>query len=236
MKIKMTWMVAAALVAGLQWASAGDITGKITLKGTPPPEKDIPLDPSCGKLHTAKLKTRLYVVGKGGELSDVFVYIKDGLTGKTFPAATEPLLIDQKGCEYIPYIAGVQAKQKILVKNSDPLMHNVNVQPAVAGNKGSNRAQMAGMKPFEYVFEQPEIMVRYKCDVHPWMFAYVAVTEHPFFAVTDKDGNFTIKNVPPGKYVVEAVHRKTHANYKGVSQEVTVAADGAKADFVIELK
>jgi len=179
-----------------------------------------------------------YVVASDGGLAEVFVYIKEGLSGKTFPVPSEPGVIDQKNCEYVPYVSGLQTKQKLLVKTSDPFMHNVHVQPAVAGNVPSspNRAQMPKSPPFEFTFANPEISLKFKCDVHPWMFSYVSVVEHPFYAVTGKDGTFTIKNVPAGKYTVEAVHRKTHPNGKGISQEVNVGSDGGKADFVVELK
>jgi hypothetical protein len=236
MKMKKQLLMATALLGVFQFAFAGDITGKVTLKGVPKPEVDIPLDANCGKLHPSGLKTRLYVVGANGELADVFVYIKDGLSGKTFPAPAEPALLDQKGCEYVPYVSGLQAKQKLIVQNSDPLLHNVHILPAVAGNKESNQAQMQGSKPLQYAFDNPEIFLMFKCEVHPWMYSYVSVVDHPFYAVTGKDGTFTIKNVPPGKYTVEAVHRKTHPNGKGISQEVNVGGDGAKVDFVVELK
>jgi hypothetical protein len=114
-------------------------------------------------------------------------------------------------------------------------MHNVHLLPK-GGIKEFNRAQMAGQKPFEFIFDEPAVFLTFKCDVHNWMFAYAGVANHPYFAVTGKDGTFTLKNVPPGKYTLEAVHRKTHPSGKGVPQEVTVGADGVKADFVIELK
>lgn len=199
-------------------AAASGIIGKITLKGTPPPERDIAMDANCGKLHTKPPKTRLYVVSKEGELADVFVYIKEGLGGKTFPPAEEPGLIDQVNCEYTPYVLGVQTGQKLIVRNSDPMMHNVHAMPKVAGNKESNKAQMPKSKDFEYTFEKPELFVTYKCDVHPWMYAYVGVVEHPFFAVSRKDGTFQLKDVPAGKYLVEAYHRKAGKQ----TQEVTV--------------
>lgn len=230
--------MASAALASLQIAFGGDLTGKVTLKGTPAAEAVLPLDPTCGKLHAVPLKTRFYLVGADGGLGDVVVYIKDGLTGKTFEVPATPVEVDQKACEYLPYVATVQTGQKIMVKNSDAFMHNVNVQFTDPGNKPANpnQAQMAGSKPFQYSFAKPEVFLKFKCDVHPWMFSYLTVVDHPFHAVTDKDGKFTIKNVPAGKYTVEAVHRKTHPGGKGVAQEVTVAADGAKADFVVELK
>src|SRR5881394_2616049 len=100
MKLNRRCLAVGGLIASLQFVSAGDITGKITLKGTPPPEKDLPLDPTCGKIHPTK-KTRLYVVGKNGELADTFIYLKEGVKGTSFPSA-DPVLIDQHGCEYNP--------------------------------------------------------------------------------------------------------------------------------------
>lgn len=197
--------------------SASGISGKIILKGTPPAERDLPLTPDCGKLHTAVAKTRLYLVGKDGALADVFVYIKEGLNGKTFATPSEPVVLDQVGCEYTPYVVGLQTGQKLLVRNSDPLMHNVHALPKISGNKESNKAQMAKSPALEYTFATPEIFLTYKCDVHPWMYAYVGVVENPFFAVSGKDGTFELKNVPDGKYVVEAVHRKAGKQTKEVS-------------------
>ena len=226
------WLMLAALVASLRIISAGDITGKITLKGTPPPEKDLPLDAQCGKIHPTK-KTKLYVVGANGELADTFVYVKDGLAGKAFPAPEKPALIDQAGCEYTPYVSGVMVGQKILVRNSDPVLHNVHPIPTVAGNKESNVAQMPKGKDLEFSFPKEELFLRFKCDVHPWMFSYVSVMSHPFFAVSGKDGTFKIENLPAGKYTIEVSHRKAGKQ----TLEVEVPATGAKeANFTLEAK
>ena len=103
-----------AVTGLLQAANAADITGKITLKGTPPPEVTLPFDPSCGKLHTQKQTTQFFVVGSGGELADVFVYIKEG--AKPTPAPAQPAVLDQKGCIYTPYIFGLQTQQKLSQK------------------------------------------------------------------------------------------------------------------------
>lgn len=229
-------LTAVGVLGVMQGVSAADVTGKITLKGKPPEEKAIPLDPLCGKLHQQPLKTRFYVVGQDGGLADTFVYIKEGLDGKAAPAATGTAVLDQVGCEYVPYVLGLQTGQKLIVKNSDPLLHNVHVMPnPSSGNKESNKAQPAGFKPFEYAFDNSEVFLRFKCDVHPWMFSYVGVVPHPYFAVTNEKGEFKIPNVPPGEYVIEAVHRKTHPSGKGISQKIKVGPDGGKADFVVEV-
>jgi plastocyanin len=229
-----------ALVAGfatvLQLATAGNITGKVILKGTPPPEKEITQvkdDVNCGKLHTEPVKTRFFVVGAGGELADVVVMLK-GITGKSTGAAAAPLLVDQKGCEYLPYVAAAQTGQKIVVKNSDPTMHNVHPTPVATGNKEDNKAQFPGAPDLTFEFPAAENFLRFKCDVHGWMFSYITIVDHPYYAVTGKDGTFTIKDVPAGKYTLVAMHRK--AAPKGVEQDIEVTADGAKTDFTLELK
>lgn len=232
MKLNRRCLAVAALFASLQLVSAGDVTGKITLKGTPAPEKDLPLDPTCGKLHPTK-KTRLYVVGSNGELADTFVYVKDGLTGKTFPVPEKPILIDQSGCEYTPYVAGAMVNQKVLVRNSDPVLHNVHVIPAVAGNKESNTAQLPKSKDLEYSFPKEEMFLKFKCDVHVWMYSYLSVLSHPFYSVSGNDGTFKIENLPPGKYTIEAVHRKAGKQ----TMDVEVPASGSKqANFTFEVK
>ncbi|MCL4788591.1 MAG: hypothetical protein KJ070_17655 [Verrucomicrobia bacterium] len=230
----------AALAAGLQTATAGDIAGTITLKGTPPPEKPITQlkdDVNCGKMHTEPVFTRFYVVGKAGELADVFVTLK-GISGKSTGPSAPPLVIDQKGCEYVPYVAACQTGQKIVVKNSDPFLHNVHPTPVntAGGNKESNMAQMAGGADLTLVFPAAENFLRFKCDVHPWMFSYVSVVDHPYFDVTGKDGKFTIKNVPPGKYTLVAMHRRAAPAPAGFEKEIEVTADGAKVDLVLDVK
>lgn len=209
MKTYRVLTAAAALAATVQMASAGDITGKITLKGTPPPEKPLPLDPMCGKLHpNSKPTTRFYVTGKDAGLADVFVHVTKGLEGKTFPTPDSQVLIDQVDCEYTPYITSAQTNQKIAVRNSDPLLHNVHPTPAVPGNKESNLAQLPKAKDLLFTFPNPEVLLRFKCDVHPWMFAYVGVVDHPFHAVSDADGAFKLAKLPAGTYTIEAFHRK----------------------------
>jgi hypothetical protein len=237
MKLNQTLAIFASITTALQLATAGNITGKVTLKGTPPPEKEITgvTDPVCSAAHTSPMKTRFYVVGAGGELADAVVMLK-GISGKSTGASAPAILIDQKGCEYIPYVGAAQTGQKILVKNSDQTMHNVHPSPAntAGGNKEENKAQFAGAADLTFTFPASENFLKFKCDVHPWMFSYITVVDHPYFAVTSKDGTFTIKDVPAGKYKIVAMHRK--AAPAGVEQDVEVTADGAKTDFTLEVK
>jgi plastocyanin len=224
----------AALAASLATAAAADITGKITLKGTPPPEKELPLDVMCGKLWEGKSKptTRFYVVN-GGALADVTVSLKE-LTGKSAGASAGPVIIDQVGCEYVPYVTAAQTGQKITVKNSDPVLHNVHPTPVntAGGNKEANKAQMPKGADLHFEFPAPEPWLRFKCDVHPWMFSYVSIFDHPYFAVTGKDGTFAIKNVPDGKYTLVVAHRKAGT----VEKAIEVKGGNVTADFELEAK
>ena len=223
------------VLVGLQLAAAADLTGTVTLKGTPPKEKDItPLkdDPNCGKLHTDMPTTHFYVVGADNKLADVVVFLKEA-SAKSTGAEAKPVVLDQKGCEYTPQILAVQTGQKIVVKNSDPVMHNVHDLPTVTGNKEENQAQMPGAPELTFTFTKPEMFLKFKCDVHPWMFAWVSVFDHPFFAVTEKDGSFKIPNVPAGKYTLQAVHRKAGST----TQEIEVKeGQPAKVDLTLEAK
>jgi plastocyanin len=216
-------------------ARAADITGTITLKGTAPAEKNItPLkdDATCGPLHSTMPTTHFYVVGANGALADVVVAVQ-GISGKSAGASAPPIELDQKGCEYTPQIFAVQTGQKILVKNSDPVLHNVHTQPTASGNKEMNQAQMPSSKALPFVFADPEMFLKFKCDVHPWMFAWVSVFDHPYFAVSGKDGTFKISNVPPGKYTIQAAHRKAG----NATQEIEVKEGAAnKVDFTLEAK
>jgi len=144
--------------------------------------------------------------------------------------------IDQKGCEYQPYILAVQTGQKILVKNSDPVLHNIHPTPAAPGNKEENRAQMPNGPDLPFSFPSPETFLRIKCDVHPWMFAYVCVVDSPYIGVTDKDGKYTIKNVPDGKYTMEFYHRKAAPLSAPVTAEVEVKGGAVTKDIALEAK
>ena len=207
--------------AGSVTSGAGtEISGHVLLSGVPPPEKIIdfsgPNEATCGKLHPAPVTTRHYVVGPEGELANVFVYIKEGAPHPT-PAASGPLL-DQVGCLYEPYVLGVMAGQKLSVRNSDPFMHNVHVITRAKGNSSINVAQTRKGQINGIRFDKPEVLVRLQCDIHPWMFAFIGVTDNPYFAVSDKEGKFAIRDLPPGVYTVEAVHPKAGRQ----SQQITI--------------
>jgi plastocyanin len=231
--MKKSLLLLSSVFCALQLVSAGDLTGTITFKGTPPGERELsPIrdNPDCSAMYPGALpKTKFYVVGAGGELADVVVSLK-GVPSASTGASAPPVVMDQKGCLYVPQILAVQTGQKVVVKNSDPCVHNVHTKPAA--NAEANQVQMPGGADLTFTFDKPEPFLKFQCDVHPWMFAWVTVFDHPYFAVSGADGKFTIKNVPAGKYTLEAAHRKLGVQ----TAEVEVKADGAAQNFTFEPK
>jgi plastocyanin len=221
-----TTAAAPAAPAGGGAAGGASVAGKISFEGTPPaPEKiKTSADPKCQALHPTGLE-RQTIDTSGGGLKDVFVYVKSGLPG-SYPAPSEPVLLDQHGCMYSPHIVTVQAGQPLKIRNSDDTLHNIHPRPAVNQefNIGQPRQGMESTK----TFDKPEIMIPVGCDVHPWMRAYIAVLNHPFYAVTKEDGTYEIKGLPPGEYEIEAWHEKL----KNQTQKITVKdGEKGKADF-----
>ena len=232
--MKKSLLLLSSVVCALQLVRAGDLTGVITFKGAPPAEASFASkmqdDPNCAAIYAGKYpSTRFYVVGANGELADVVVSLK-GITGKSTGASAAPAVMDQKGALYTPQILAVQTGQKLIVKNSDTFIHNVHAIPAA--NPESNQVQMGGGPDLTYTFDKPEPFLKFQCDVHPWMFAWVSVFDHPYFAVSGADGKFTIKNVPAGKYTLEATHRKLGTQ----TAEIEVKDDGAAQSFTFEVK
>ncbi len=219
---------AAATSPGMGSAyGTGVIVGKILVKGTPPAETRITVsDPRCGTLGVdGTPTTTFYRIAPDGGLADVFIHITGGLPEVVYQPPAAPLLIDQLNCWFSPYVSGAQTGQTILVRNSDKTLHNVHWTPTAAGNRESNRAQLPGGADQSYSFPSEETFVRLKCDVHPWMIAYVGVVRHPFFAVTDAKGEFAIRDLPEGEFTLNVTHRKTHPTGRGLAIQVKVEAD-----------
>jgi hypothetical protein len=220
---------------------AGNLTGRVVLVGTPPPEivvtaTDLARDPRCAALHTEPLTTRHHVVGEEGGLANVVVYVKEGVPEGNHPIPVEKPLLDQVKCEYVPYVMGVRANQAFQIRNSDPTFHNVNATPARgSGNRPFNFSQPFQGRVDERTFTAPEVAIRFRCDLHPWMFAYVAVFDHPFFAVTDENGRFEIPGLPDGRYTLEVWHQRTHRAGPGKTREIEVKGD-TKVEFEIEVR
>ncbi len=215
---------AAVLLTGAQLSWADGLKGKISTsaKGGKGDAVKMNADPKCHEQHKAGFQFQPIVVGAKGELADAFVYVKKGLEGKKFDAPKSPLvLLDQKGCWYTPRVAGVMVGQEFKIMNSDPVNHNVNAAPEF------NAPMPPTLKEIKKTFKKSKVMLRVKCNIHPWMTSYVGVLDHPYYAVSGKDGSYEIKGLPAGKYTIEVWHEKLGA----VEKEVTVGAAGATADF-----
>jgi plastocyanin len=223
----------AAVIPVVDPATAASLSGQVMIEGTIPPAEMIRLDgdPKCAALVNNEPRATEFIVSNDGKtLANVFVYIKDGLPPRLYPVPTEPVVLDQQQCRYVPRVVGVQVGQPLEIRNSDPLLHNVRGEGAI--NQTFDLGQpIQGMKSTRS-FTTREVMIPIKCQVHAWMRGYVGVLEHPFFAVTDANGRFTIPQLPPGTYTIEAWHEQLGTQ----TQQVTVAAkDATTLDFTFKV-
>jgi len=210
---------AAPAAAPIDPNTVATINGTVKLDGTAPkPAKiDMSQDPACKGMNEAET-----VVATGGNLSNVFVYVKDGLGNRSFDAPKEAASIDQQGCRYHPHVLGVMSGQTVDIKNSDPTTHNIH--PTPKDNREWNESQPPKAPDIQKTFAREEIMLPVKCNQHPWMKMYINVVKNPFFAVTDKSGKYEIKGLPPGDYTLGFVHEK----FGEQTQKVTVGPKDTK--------
>ena len=203
-------------------ATAGGISGKILFKGKRPAMKrvDMDEDPQCAKLHKSAVFDSAVVVGKNGTLANVFVYVKQGLEGKQFEPPPDAVTMDQKGCWFEPRVLGIQTGQPFRVTNSDPVTHNIHPRPKA--NREWNQSQPPADAPLMRKFMRQEVMIRVKCNIHPWMHSWIGAVDHPYFAVTGEDGSFDLPNLPPGNYTIEAWQEELGT----MQQQVSVAPSG----------
>ena len=197
---------AATETAGTPYKSSGNegsITGAVNFTGEAPAPKPISMDADAACAQSNPNPQTEDVVVKDGKLANVFVYIKDGKTteGKSitsfaFEVPATEVVLDQKGCRYLPHVLGIMAGQKLKVLNSDPTAHNVH--PSPKSNKEWNQSQPAGAQPIIQSFTRAEVVVPVKCNQHPWMKANIGVMKHPLYSVSAENGAFEIKGVPPG--------------------------------------
>ena len=225
------------LVAVLAWpglaVGASSITGTVTFAGKAPNLKPLTMDadPVCAKKHSGPVPNELLVLGSGNTMANILVWVSKGLpAGKTWPVPQTPVVLDQQGCQYKPHVMGIMVGQPYRILNSDALPHNVHTLPKV--NKPFNRAMPAALKEVTTKFDKEEPIFQVKCDVHPWMSAYIGVFPHPFFSVTGTDGKFTISGLDPGTYEITAWHERLGTQ----TASITVAANDKKTqDFKFAL-
>ncbi len=205
--------------------TAGSISGEIRYRGkrVRPVHIDMSEDPACVEAHHGKAMDESLVVSSTGGLANAFIYVKKGLEGKRFEVPTKPVVIDQKGCWFLPRVLGIQTNQILQVINSDPVTHNIH--PMAEINREWNHSQGAGDEPLARKFIKPEIMIPVKCNIHHWMRAYIGVVDHPYFAVSKDDGSFALSGLPPGTYTIGVWHESLGTQ----EQEVTVPSRGNAA-------
>ena len=207
--------VAIAVAALLAGAGAGpaaaagfSISGTVTYEGEP--LKRYPLrmdaDPNCAEVYDGKrVLSRDSLIGEGGAIENVFVYLKEAPEGNAGEAPAKAVRLEQRGCLYTPRILGVRVQQDIEIVNDDPTLHNV--RALAKANRPFNIGQPArGTRTKS--FRAPEMPIKVKCDVHPWMAAYVFVMEHSFHSTTGSDGAYRIEGLPAGSYELVLWHEK----------------------------
>jgi plastocyanin len=213
--------------------AASSITGTVIYTGKPPTLRPLTMDadPVCAKKHSGPVANESLVLGNGGTMGHIMVFVSKGVpAGKTYPVPPTPIVLDQNGCQYKPHVMGIMAGQPYKILNSDALPHNVHTLPKV--NKSFNQSMPATLKEVTTKFDKPEPIFPVKCDVHPWMMAYIGVFTHPFFAVTSADGKFTLSGLDPGTYEITAWHEKLGTQ----TATVTVGANDKKTqDFKFAL-
>ena len=225
--------LAAGLFAISAWPSvavaASSVTGTITFTGTAPTLKplDMAADPACAKKHSTPAANELLVLGTGNTMGNIVVWVSKGLpAGKTYPAPTAPAVLDQNGCQYKPHVMAIMVGQPYKILNSDGILHNVHALPKI--NAAFNKPMPPTVKEATVKFDKAEAVFQIKCDVHPWMTAYVGAFAHPFYSVTGADGKFTISGLDAGTYEITAWHERLGTQ----TASVTVGATGTKTqDF-----
>jgi len=225
--------LAAVVAAMAVWPgvaiAASSISGTVTFAGKAPTLRPLSMDadPVCAKKHSGPVPNELLVLGSGNTMAHILVWVSKGLpSGKTWPVPQTPVVLDQQGCQYKPHVMGIMAGQPYKILNSDALPHNVHTLPKV--NKPFNRAMPATLKEVTTKFDREEPIFQIKCDVHPWMSAYIGVFNHPFYSVTSTDGKFTISGLDPGTYEITAWHERLGTQ----TASITVGANDKKTqDF-----
>ena len=209
-------------VAHVDPATAGTITGRVAFTGKAPvmPVLDMSSNPNCEREHRTPARAETVVVNPNGTLRYVFIWISRGLPKVRWTPPSTSASLDQKGCIYEPHVLGLMVGQSLEILNNDPVNHDVHAECQV--NRAWNESQPPRAEHKIKTFDHEEILFPVTCNVHPWMRAYVAVSPHPFFAVSGEDGTFTLNGVPPGTYTVEAVHEK----YGRKQSSVTLSPGG----------
>mgnify|MGYP006126685359 FL=1 len=231
MKIKIIGMLIVFVLIEISFA--GDVQGKITFDGNAPKMKPLRMDadPVCVANNEIQPRKEWLVLDENNGVKNVLVFVKESKSGTLVDIDYVPkdkAVIDQKGCVYVPHVLGVMVGQQLDILNSDGTLHNIHALPKV--NKEFNKAMPRSKKQMSVTFDKVEAPFKVKCDVHPWMGAYLGVFDHPYFAVTDDSGSYSISGLAPGKYVIEAWHEKLGSQ----SADITVDDSSVSQDFTFK--
>ncbi|MBG86877.1 MAG: hypothetical protein CMO80_08265 [Verrucomicrobiales bacterium] len=205
------------------------LSGVVRLEGKPPGRRRLNMTSESARLYQKMPLDENVLVGKNGGLANVFVYAKRGVERKQYSVPEKPALLDQQKSMFRPRIQGVRVGQKFIIRNSDPYIHNT--RSLSLRNRMFNVGQPPRSADRERVFKRAEGPISLGCDFHKWMAAWIFVVDHPFFAVTDANGNFEIKGLPRGDYTLEAWHEE----YGDQRLKVTTAPSG-KTELNFEFK
>lgn len=214
-----TFLTAALGIASPGGMAGGSIAGKVTLQGQAPKSKSINMssEPGCAKQYSTPPSTEEVVVGPGGGLKNVVIYISAGTSEEAAPAP-EPVSLTQKGCRFGPHVVALQTNQEVRVVNEDATTHNIH--PLATVNREWNKAQPPGTPPIEETFAREEV-ISVKCNIHSWMHSYFVVLKTRHYSVSNENGAFSLENLPPGKYTITAWHEL----YGKQTQEVTITGN-----------
>ncbi|MGC9198466.1 MAG: carboxypeptidase regulatory-like domain-containing protein [Acidobacteriaceae bacterium] len=189
-------------------SNVGGISGVVTFTGHAPPRVrlDVSADPGCNRANLPAFTEQIVVTNHN--LANVFVYLKSGAPDQIAPAGSPSVVVDQRGCRYIPHVVAVQQGGAVEFVNSDATVHNITTLPTQPGNPTVNFSQSANSAPHSEIFKHPEVMLPVRCRHHPWMNALINVAPNAWFDVTSSDGAFHIAGIPPGVYTLAAVQEK----------------------------
>jgi len=225
--LKKFTLICLSLILNVSLLIGGGLSGKITFDGKVPKMGllKIAADPICIAINTTSPKKEWLIVDGNGGVKNVLVYITKGVSG-TSAVPSEHKILDQNGCLYSPHVLGIQVNQPLDILNPDGTMHNVHALPKL--NREFNKAMPKFKKKMTTQFDKSEPVFKIKCDVHPWMAAYIGVFDHPYFDVSGDDGTYSIPSLPKGTYTIEAWHERLGTK----TATVTVGDDGTTtSDF-----
>jgi plastocyanin len=203
------------MLAGPAWATT--IKGTVRYVGGPVEQRKVPVTIDqyvCGKEKEAEH----LVLSADRAIRYAVVSLQTPPAGAKWDAPLPSAQMDQKQCAFAPRVVVVPVGGTVEFLNSDRLLHNLHSRSKE--NATFNRTQPKG-RSIPVAFKRPEI-VRVDCDLHSWMRGWVVVAEHPFYAVTNEQGEFVLSSVPPGKYTLEVWQESLGT----VSREITVPETG----------